>query len=467
MVVLVTVAMLVSYFGAVLAMYQQIIEIMELEVGQDAVYISAGADHYAADDLEEIDKALEGTRVTLIAPSGEILYDTYGDNIPLENHADRPEIREAFETGEGSDIRYSNSLGTLMFYAARRTDEGNVLRVSKASRSAFWMALRILPVMLAVAAFLFVFEWFLSKWLSRRLVEPINEIDLDDPLKEEIYEELAPLVRRIDHQNQQKDVAETMRKEFSANVSHELKTPLTTISGYAELLKEGLVPQENVRDVASNIYQDVQRMVRLINDIIRLSRLDEGEISESKEEVELLDLTQTVCGLLSKEAENNQVRLTCEGTQAGVPGIRHILEEMIFNIIENAIKYNRPGGYVQVQTGRFPEGTKVIVRDNGIGIPEEEQERIFERFYRIDKSRSKATGGTGLGLSIVKHGALLHDAEVHVESEVGKGTVMEVLFKGEDASSSAASSRTPRRSCRAARGAKHLPNCAAAIRRRL
>ena len=180
-------------------------------------------------------------------------------------------------------------------------------------------------------------------------------------------------------------------------------------------------------------------MVRLINDIIRLSRLDEGEISESKEEVELLDLTQTVCGLLSKEAENNQVHLTCEGSPAVVPGIRHILEEMIFNIIENAIKYNRPGGFVQVKTGRFPEGIKVIVRDNGIGIPEEEQERIFERFYRVDKSRSKATGGTGLGLSIVKHGALLHDAEVHVESDVGKGTVMEVLFKREDAPSSAAS----------------------------
>ena len=203
MVVLVTVAMLVSYFGAVLAMYQQIVEIMEMEVSQDAVYISTGADHYGEEDLEKIDKALGRTRVTLISPSGEILYDTYGDDISLENHADRPEIREAFEKGEGADVRYSDSLGTLMFYAARRTDEGNVVRVSKASRSAFWMALRILPVMLAVAAFLFAFEWFLSKLLSRRLVEPINEIDLDDPLKEEIYEELAPSAEGCGRDNAQ------------------------------------------------------------------------------------------------------------------------------------------------------------------------------------------------------------------------------------------------------------------------
>lgn len=430
MVVLVTVAMLVSYFGAVFAMYQQIVEIMEQEVEQDVVYISTGADHYTDEDLRDIDRTLGSTRVTLISPSGEILYDTYGSDVALKNHSDRPEIREALETGQGNDIRYSDSLGTMMFYAARRTDNGNVLRVSKEIRSAFRMALRILPAMLAVAAFLFLFEWFFSKWLSRRLVEPINAIDLDDPLKEEIYEELAPLTKRIDHQNHQKDAVETMRKEFSANVSHELKTPLTTISGYAELLKEGLVPQESVRDVASNIYQDVQRMVRLIDDIIRLSRLDEGEISESKEDVELLDLTQNVCELLSKEAKDNRVRLTCEGTPASVHGIRHILEEMIFNIIENAIKYNRPGGYVQVQTGRFSGKIKVIVRDNGIGIPREEQERIFERFYRVDKSHSRATGGTGLGLSIVKHGALLHDAEVHVQSEVGKGTVMEIVFNG-------------------------------------
>ncbi len=435
MVVLVTVAMLVSYFGAVVAMYQQIVEIMEQEVEQDVVYISTGADHYTDEDLREIDNTLGSTRVTLISPSGEILYDTYGD-LALENHSDRPEIQEAFRTGKGNDIRFSDSLGTMMFYAARRTDEGNVLRVSKEIRSSFRMALRILPAMLAVAAFLFIFEWFFSKWLSRKLVEPINAIDLDDPLKDEIYEELAPLTKRIDHQNHQKDAVETMRKEFSANVSHELKTPLTTISGYAELLKEGMVPQENVRMVASNIYQDVQRMVRLIDDIIRLSRLDEGEISESKENIELLELAENVCGHLSKEAEDHRVRLTCEGSPVSVPGIRHILEEMIFNIIENAIKYNRPGGYVQVQTGCFSNEIKVSVRDNGIGIPKEEQERIFERFYRVDKSHSRATGGTGLGLSIVKHGALLHDAEVRVFSEVGKGTVMEIVFKGEDPSAS-------------------------------
>ena len=429
MVFLVTVAMLVSYFGAVLAMYRQIIEIMESEVEQYVVYISTGADHYSEEDLEEIERTLGSTRVTLISPSGEILYDTYGSDISLENHSDRPEIRDAFKYGEGNDIRYSDSLGTIMFYAARRTNGGNVVRVSKAVRSAFWMALEILPAMLAVAAFLFAFEWFFSKWLSRRLVKPINEIDLDDPLRKEIYEELSPLARRIDHQNKQKDAVEKMRKEFSANVSHELKTPLTTISGYAELLKEGLVQQEDVREVASNIYQDVQRMVRLIDDIIRLSRLDEGEISESKENVELLDLTQNVCRLLKQEAENNKVELTCEGSPVSVSGIRHIIEEMIFNMVENAIKYNRPGGYVHVKTGRFQGETKVIVRDNGIGIPAEEQGRIFERFYRVDKSHSRETGGTGLGLSIVKHGALLHDAEVRVESEVGKGTVMEIVFK--------------------------------------
>ena len=275
--------------------------------------------------------------------------------------------------------------------------------------------------MLALAA-------LLSRWQVRRLIRPINELDLNIPLENEMYEELTPLLKRIDEQNKQKDAIANMRKEFSANVSHELKTPLTSISGYAEIMKNGLVRPEDMKGFAERIYNEASRLITLVEDIIKLSKLDEGEIEMEKEDVDLYDLTRRIVSRLAPQAEKRAVHVEVTGENVICHGVRQILDEMIYNICENAIKYNRRGGSVSVWVGATLKGKKIIVTDTGIGIPEDQQERIFERFYRVDKSHSKETGGTGLGLSIVKHGAMLHNAQIHVESKVGKGTKMELTF---------------------------------------
>lgn len=231
-----------------------------------------------------------------------------------------------------------------------------------------------------------------------------------------------------DLMNRAEEEIAKMRKEFSANVSHELKTPLTSISGYAEIMKSGMVNREDMISFSERIYNEASRMIALIDDIIKLSKLDEDSIEVEWENVDLYELCQEIINRLGMSAKKRNVKMELEGESVVYFGVRQMLDEMIFNLCENAIKYNVSDGKVCIWVGNTPEGTKVIIKDTGIGIPKEQQERIFERFYRVDKSHSKETGGTGLGLSIVKHAAIFHHAQIHVDSEVGKGTRMEVRF---------------------------------------
>lgn len=429
MMLVLTTTLLISYGIMSLVVYRQTIDIMEDEIRQEADYIIQAIEISGYQYLDQMDAVRKNTRVTWIDENGKVLYDTGQDTSELENHADRPEVKEAFQSGEGQNIRQSDTIGSEMFYYAKQLSDGTVLRVSKTINNAFHSALIIMPVMAVIAVVMMIFAWLLAKWQVARLIEPINKLNLEKPLENDVYEELTPLLESMDKQNKEKEAIANMRKEFSANVSHELKTPLTSISGYAEIMMNGLVKPEDIKGFSERIYNEASRLIVLIEDIIRLSKLDEGRVDMEKEEVELYTLTRVICSRLSHQAEKRNIHVEVSGEQVSVLGIRQVLNEMIYNICENAIKYNRPGGSVDVWVGNTLQGVKVIVTDTGIGIPEDQKERIFERFYRVDKSHSKETGGTGLGLSIVKHGAMLHNAKIHVESKLNKGTKMELTFE--------------------------------------
>jgi len=429
MILMITVMLIISYGVATLALYFQTVRIVEDEIRQEADYICAAIEISGENYLREMDYVRKSTRVTLISPTGEILYDSMDREMSFENHADRPEVRKALAEGTGEDFRRSESYHTEMFYQAVRMSDGNVLRVSKSIDSAYDIALKIFPVMVIMAVLMLIFTWRLSYWQAKRLVHPINTLNLEKPLENDVYEELSPLLQRIDRQNRAKDMIALMRKEFSANVSHELRTPLTSVSGYAELLKDGMVRQEDIPKFAEHMYDEAQRLIRLVEDIMRLSRLDENpEPFNERERTDLYEVSCKTVEHLRHEAEQYHVKVSVGGETVFVDGVRHILEELLFNICENAIKYNHEGGSVYVWVGRVNSFPVVRVADTGIGIPEEEQERIFERFYRVDKSHSRQTGGTGLGLSIAKHGAMIHGAKIQVESMPGKGTTMSIRF---------------------------------------
>ena len=431
MTLVITTTLLVTFALLTLVVYRQNVAAMEDEMKQEADYICKAIEIAGTGYLDEMDEVRRSTRVTWIDRDGKVLYDSGDGQDEMENHANRPEVREAFGSGEGQDIRRSDTIKQEMFYYAKQLSDGTVLRVSKTMASALGSAMQILPVLVGIAALMILFAWLLSKWQVSKLIEPINKLDLEHPLENDVYEELTPLLESMDKQNKEKEAIANMRKEFSANVSHELKTPLTSISGYAEIMMNGLVKPEDVRGFSERIYNEASRLIVLIEDIIRLSKLDEGGVEVEKEEVDLYSLTREVCSRLAHKAEKHSVHVEVSGEPVSVVGIRQVLNEMIYNICENAIKYNKLGGKVDVWVGRTLKGVKVIVTDTGIGIPEDQQERIFERFYRVDKSHSKETGGTGLGLSIVKHGALLHNATIHVDSSLGKGTRMELTFGNE------------------------------------
>lgn len=492
--------------------------------------------------FDKLDDTMD-CRITWIAADGTVLYDNRSDSGEMENHMARQEVREALTQGYGQSARYSNTLLERYIYAAQRLPDGTVLRLSMSQSSVLNLTLGMSGSILFVIIATIILSFYLARRLSHSVVKPLNELDLDAPLSNTGYEEITPLLRRLDsQQNQlrsqsqelkqkqkefntvtkslneglvllsssgtvlsinpsaarllavtpnclgadfsvvnqneaiaalveqalsgkkgeqtvslsagkylaaaspvkssgmisgvvlllfdvtQKHEAEVLRREFTANVSHELKTPLHVISGYAELMKSGLVPPQDTILFAEKIYQETQRMTNLVEDTLRLSRLDEGAADMQWAAIDLYDAARQVVQELSAPAELAGVRITLEGSSTLIQGIPQLVSGILFNLMDNAIKYNRPGGSVTTKVSQQEHATVLTVTDDGIGIPEEQQARVFERFYRVDRSHSKEVGGTGLGLSIVKHAAIILGAELTLSSTVGKGTAVTVTF---------------------------------------
>ena len=495
-----------------------------------------GTEQYGNTFLENVEA--DRFRVTWIDIDGTVLFDTQVDQTAMENHADREEIQEAFATGSGSAVRNSSTLTEQTYYEARKLHDGTVLRISANQASAWALMMDLMWPIILIALLAIGLSALLARRMARKIVEPLNRLDLEQPLSNDTYEELSPLLRRINQQHLQIDAqmrklqhktdefiqitshmqeglvvldketrirsinsaamqifgaeascvgssffqvnrsntlrqalndaldrghgsvmqalkgkiyrfdmssiqsdgnllgavilavdvtesqkAEQMRREFSANVSHELKTPLQGIIGSAELLESGMVKQEDTPRFVGHIRKEAARLVNLIEDIIRLSQLDEG-VELPSEQVDMLALAKDVQEILASSAAEKGVKINVTGNGFTIKGVRRMLQEIIYNLCDNAIKYNVPGGNVMIHA----ENNRLVVSDTGIGIPAEHRDRIFERFYRVDKSHSKASGGTGLGLSIVKHAVQYHHGKIALESEPGRGTTISVLF---------------------------------------
>lgn len=521
-------------------LYQYFQEQFTAQLENEAALVSAGVEAMGQDYLDGLSST---NRITWVAPDGTVLYDNTADPASMENHADRVEIQEAMRGSRGTSVRESATLSEKTIYAARRLSDGSVIRLAGAQRTVAVLLLSMIQPLLIILALSLLLAAVLASRLSKGMIQPILNLDLEHPEQCETYDELSPLLTRIRRQNEtiqrqmetlrqrqqeftaltenmsegfllldqrghvlsynsgalrllgaappreeanvltldrgenfrqtvetalagtrcqehlersgrqvqlladpvfrgeqvagavlvlvdvtEREQGEQMRREFTANVSHELKTPLTAISGMAEIIKNGMVKPEDVAGFAADIYKECQRLITLVEDVIHLSRLDEGGAGLEKEPVELLGLCRKAVQRLEPLAQSSRVTLKTEGTPCTLPGIPGILEEIVYNLCDNAIKYNRPGGSVTVTVTPTKAGTELAVSDTGIGIPPEDQQRVFERFYRVDKSHSKEIGGTGLGLSIVKHGAMLHDARVELESTLGQGTTVRVIF---------------------------------------
>ncbi len=504
-----------------------------------------GTANEGAKYFEELET--EEVRITWVNENGTVLFDSETNSAEMENHLEREEIARALKEGYGESSRYSATLTERLFYCAQRLPDGTVIRLSVAQNSMLTLLMGMIQPLCVIFAAALILSLVLASRLSKKIVKPLNELDLDEPLSNESYDEIAPLLTRLNSQQLQikrqsdelmqkrrefetvttgmtegivllnnkqeilsinpaaqkilgsekspvgqtvisvnrssvlrdalakadagerseniaelcggryeisaspifsdgkvcgtallfldvteKEKSEQLRREFTANVSHELKTPLQTISGYAELMVNGMAMPKDTAEFSGRIYSESQRMIRLVDDIIKLSRLDEGALSLSedmkRENVNLYALAQeTIAGILP-QAESEGVSVSLEGEPTVINGIPRLIQEIIFNLCDNAVKYNHAGGSVTVTVSSDNDSARLTVSDTGIGIPEEHLERIFERFYRVDKSRSKPLGGTGLGLSIVKHAALMHNAKIETQSEVGKGTAISVIF---------------------------------------
>ena len=538
---LVGVAVLIASLTLVMgALYSYFGRVQESQLRDELSLAVVGVEQNGMDYLKQLES--DQYRITWLRADGAVLYDTRADAESMENHAQRQEVQQALATGEGESSRYSDTLLQKTVYYAKRLPDGTVLRLSAIRVTTGVLVLNMLQPILLVLAAALILSGVLASRLARRITEPLNRLDLEHPLENDTYEELAPLLRRMEHQRRQIDrqmdelrrrseefeqitgsmseglvrldeagvilsinpaarrlldaaencvgqdlltvdrdvalsdalrqaaeqghsefrgqrngreyqfdvtriqsegrtagtvllvfdvteraFAERNRREFTANVSHELKTPLQGIIGSAELLENGLVKQEDVPRFIGHIRSEAQRLVTLIGDIIRLSQLDEGEPMPA-EPVELLALAREAAESLQSAAAARNVTIAVEGEPVELTGVRRLLYEIVFNLCDNAIKYNTDGGRVQVTVTKENEMAAVTVRDTGIGIPPDQQDRVFERFYRVDKSHSKASGGTGLGLSIVKHAVQYHHGAIHLQSEVGKGTEIRVTF---------------------------------------
>lgn len=507
----------------------------------DAVYIAKAMETEGISYLEQLPK--QSQRITWIDADGTVLFDSYADVSQMENHGEREEVVEALKTGRGESTRYSTTLAEKTENYAIKLSDGTILRLSVTSLSALSIFLSMTQPLALVLVIALILAGFLASKTSKSIVKPLENVDLKHPEQAEIYDEMAPFLRRIavqnkliskqmqdrqrrqrefetitenmqegllvldakgevlscnkgarrllgvDHvpekenvfalnrtegfrrcitaalagnheevtmesdsrsyqllansvtedglvagvvlllfDNTEKADREKLRREFTANVSHELKTPLTSISGFAEIMKNGMVKAEDVPRFANNIYDEAQRLISMVQDIIQLSRLDEAQETMEKTEVNVALIAETVAKRLEGQAAQRNIVFHIETESAVLSGVPHVLEEMIYNLCDNAIRYNKDNGSVTLKVEKHPDDITVTVADTGIGIPYGEQERVFERFYRVSRSRSKEIDGTGLGLSIVKHGALLHQATVKMESEVDKGTTIRLIF---------------------------------------
>lgn len=507
----------------------------------DAVYIAKAMETEGISYLEQLPK--QSQRITWIDADGTVLFDSYADVSQMENHGEREEVVEALKTGRGESTRYSTTLAEKTENYAIKLSDGTILRLSVTSLSALSIFLSMTQLLALVLVIALILAGFLASKTSKSIVKPLENVDLEHPEQAEIYDEMAPFLRRIavqnkliskqmqdrqrrqrefetitenmqegllvldakgevlscnkgarrllgvDHvpekenvfalnrtegfrrcitaalagnheevtmesdsrsyqllanpvtedglvagvvlllfDNTEKADREKLRREFTANVSHELKTPLTSISGFAEIMKNGMVKAEDVPRFANNIYDEAQRLISMVQDIIQLSRLDEAQETMEKTEVNVALIAETVAKRLEGQAAQRNIVYHIETESAVLSGVPHVLEEMIYNLCDNAIRYNKDNGSVTLKVEKHPDDITVTVADTGIGIPYGEQERVFERFYRVSRSRSKEIDGTGLGLSIVKHGALLHQATVKMESEVDKGTTIRLIF---------------------------------------
>lgn len=373
-------------------------------------------------------------RITIISDEGNVLFDSLVDYSNLEDHASRKEVIEAQKNGIAKISRYSNTMTKKTLYFAQKTNIDGVdyiVRISCDQKTVWIMLLQMSQFLGLLLFTIIIFTLLFSLHFSNKISCQINSINLDSPKKSFVFDELKPFVDRIAEENYEKSQREELRKQFTANVSHELKTPLTSISGFAEILMNGNSDKKMRTDFASRIYDESQRMIVLVNDIIKLGKLDEKNINLEKEEISLRQVVQSVFETLKPLAEKKKVSLNLFGDSGKIVGVYQVLYEMVYNLVDNAIKYNIDEGLVDVSiSSNSKENTITLcVKDTGIGIPPAEQERIFERFYRIDKSRSRQLGGTGLGLSIVKHAALFHNAKVYVKSAEKKGSTFTVVFK--------------------------------------
>ncbi len=408
----------------------------DAKLKDEAQYISGGIQTSGISYLDDIGAgARQDSRITWIADDGTVIYDSSADPATMENHADREEVADALKNGQGECTRYSSTLAEKTRYYALRLDDGTVLRVSITQSTLLSLMIRSLPSLALLIAAVVLISLMMAASLSRRITEPVNSIDLDEPHRSEVYTELTPLLDKIADQNaqinaQMNELVEqhAVRKEFTANVTHELKTPLTSILGFAEIMKSGLVRPEDMQHFSEKIYDEAQRLLSLIADILRLSKLESDTDLPEKEDTDLMSQAEIVAERLEDRAKSCDVKLTVSGEHAAVRVIPQILDEVIFNITENAIKYNVPGGRADIHTGYEGSRPCIVISDTGKGIAPEDMPRIFERFYRADKAHTRAVPGTGLGLSIVKHGVSVMGAEISVESEPGRGTSMKILF---------------------------------------
>ena len=402
------------------------------ELESESIFLE---DYVLTGDLLKLQNLKTKNRITLIHGDGSVYFDNTVSFEKMENHALRSEFLGAKDKGISKLSRYSSTMTEKTLYFAKNLSNGDVLRISCNQHSVWVLVLGMSQILLLILVIAVVISGISATWISKKIVNPLNSINLDEPLDSDVYEELKPFTKRIAEENFEKAQREEIRAQYTANVSHELKTPLTSISGFAEILMQGGTDPKITIDFSKSIYDEAQRMTTLVNDIIKLSKLDEKSIAMEKEALSLRTICREVMEVLSASAKTKNLSLNLEGDSGLINGVEPVIYEMVYNLVDNAIKYNKIDGSVNINiqelSNNVGDKNKVVlsVHDTGIGIPAVEKDRIFERFYRIDKSRSRSLGGTGLGLSIVKHAAKYHNASVLVTSEEGKGSTFTVVFE--------------------------------------